>query len=131
MLQTEQGRAAVSLEEVLASEREDAQVLRRRGYARDADLIDGLLDRVRTAAEDYITWLSESEAMIRSGEKASYFKKRYPAWMAEGHARVNERGVREYRMCIVPQRRHESAAAEAGRRAGREDAMTRGARRRR
>lgn len=129
MLQTAEGREAVSLEEVLASEREDAAVLRRRGYARDADLIDALLDRVRLAAEDYITWLSEAEACVRSAERASYFKRRFPAWLAAGHARVSARGVREYRMCIVPGRAHESAAAEAGRRAGREDAMTRGARR--
>ena len=39
--------ASLTLEDVLATEREDAAVLRRRGHAQDADLIDGLLDRVR------------------------------------------------------------------------------------
>jgi len=114
-----------TLETVLANEREDAAVLRRRGHARDADLIDSILDRVVEAAEDYITWLDEPDAMTRSGHVASWLRKQFPAWRSEGHARTNERGVRQYRKCIVPQRGHKRTASEAGRRAGLEEAARR------
>jgi hypothetical protein len=46
-----------SLEQVLLEELRDAAVLRRRGYAADADLIEKLIGRVRVASEDYLTWL--------------------------------------------------------------------------
>ena len=120
---TESG--TLSLEEILANEREDAAVLRRRGHARDADLIDSILDRVVGAAEDYITWLDEPDAVTRSGQVANWLRKQFPAWRSEGHARTNERGVRQYRKCIIPQRGHKRTASEAGRLAGLEETARR------
>lgn len=125
MITMDNATGIVSLEEILATEREDAAVLRRRGHARDADLIDGLLDRVVMAAEDFITWLDEPDAVTRSGHVASWLRKQFPAWRSEGHARTNERGVRQYRKCIIPQRGHKRTATEAGRRAGLEEAVRR------
>ena len=55
------------LEQVIADWRENAQVLRRTGHQHDGDLIDQLLDEVVSASEEFVTWLTEDAAMLRSG----------------------------------------------------------------
>jgi hypothetical protein len=110
-----------SLEEVLADERGRAQVLRSAGHDREAENLDRLLDRVRTAAVDYLDWLTEPEARLRSGKSVEWLRARFAAWAAAGHARhdAQSRGKRLYRQLIVPRRANESAAREAGRRGDR------------
>lgn len=110
---------ADTLEQVLADVRGEAQVLRKHGDARTADVIDQVIDRVRAAAEDYITWLEESDAELRSGHVTRWLRSRFPEWEALGHAR-REHGRRQYRQCVVPLRANRSAAREAGRDAARE-----------
>lgn len=107
-----------SLEDVLADERGSAQVLRAAGHVREADNIDRILDRVRAAANDYLDWLTEGEARLRSGKSVEWLRARFPQWMAAGHARYDGqgRGKRLYRQLVVPKRANESAAREAGRR---------------
>lgn len=107
-----------SLEEVLSDVRGEAQVLRKHGDQRTADVMDGIIDRVKSAAEDFITWLEESDAMLRSGHAARWFRGRFAEWEGEGNAR-KEHGRRYYRQCVVPLRANVSAAREAGREAGR------------
>jgi hypothetical protein len=84
----------VTLEQVLADAREDAAALRRHGHKHDAELIEALCDKVADAAFEYLNWLTEGEAKLRSGHSA------------------------EYRAVCVPQRGNREAAREAGRRAG-------------
>jgi hypothetical protein len=107
-----------SLEQALADERESVQVLRKTGHLREAENLDRVLDRVRAAALDYLDWLTEGEARLRSGKSTDWLRARFPAWMAAGHARYDGqgRGKRLYRQLIVPKRANESAAREAGRR---------------
>lgn len=105
-----------SLEQILADYRGDAQVLRRQGHPRDAELIERLCDQVATAAEDYLTFLPEDQAIIQSGRSRAWFRSRFAAWQSQGHARIE--GGRKYRALIVPRRGHPELAYRAGQRAG-------------
>lgn len=111
-----------TLEQVLADERGAAQVLRAKGDPRGADLIDGVVDRVRAAAEDFVTWLSEGDARLRSGRSMSWLRGRFAEWAESGHARMSAKNQREYRQVVVPRRANVSAAREAGRRGERRSA---------
>lgn len=106
-----------SLEQVLADERGQAQVLRHNGHPREAEIIERVCDRVGSAAEDYLRFLSEDDASLMSARAQGWFKARFPQWEALGHARkVN--GRRYYRMLIIPKRANVSAAREEGKRVG-------------
>ena len=105
-----------SLEAVLGAWRADAQVLRKRGRAHDADVMEQLAREVSDAATEYLTWLTETKAMRRSGQKAGWLRARFPAWERQGHARREGR-ERTYRMVVVPHRANVEAARENGRRA--------------
>lgn len=108
---------AKDLEQVVADWRGDAQVLRSRGHAHDAKLIEDFADQVTSAAEDYLRFLEESDAMLRSAKSEGWFRARYAEWESQGHARkVN--GRRQYRMLMVPQRANLAAAREEGLRVG-------------
>lgn len=108
---------ATTLEQVLADLRGEAAVLRKHKDSRVAEVIDDIVDRVKDAAEDYITWLEEDDAMLRSNHQRRWFRQQYPTWEAEGNAK-RENGRYYYRMCVVPQRANASAAYAAGRQAG-------------
>lgn len=105
------------LEQVIADWRGDAQVLRSRGHAHDAKLLEDCADQVVRSAEDYLKFLTESDAMLRSNRARDWFRSRYPEWEAAGHAR-KQSGVRYYRTIMVPQRANLSAAREEGKRVG-------------
>lgn len=106
-----------TLETVLADRREDATVLRRNGHEHDARLIEGICDDVATAAEDYLRWLAEGEAMLQSGWSPDRLRRAFPAWERLGHAMYDEKRRRIYRQLIVPHRANTVAARERGRRA--------------
>ena len=110
------------LEQVLADWRGDAQVLRRRGDARLAQQLERCANEAAAAAEDYIRWLTEDDACLRSGWSLRRLSSHFPAWERQGHARRDGRR-RLYRMLIVPQRANTPAALEAGRRAAREGSV--------
>jgi hypothetical protein len=107
----------VTLEQVLADAREDAAALRRHGHKHDAELIEALCDKVADAAFEYLNWLTEGEAKLRSGHSAEYLRARFPQWLEQGLARWDGK-KRQYRAVCVPQRGNREAAREAGRRAG-------------
>ena len=117
----ESPRVTDTLEDVLADERGAAQVLRANGHAHDAELIERVCDRVSEAAEDYLRWLSEADARLRSGRSVAWLRSRFPEWERAGHAKML-RGARRYRALVIPERAHLSDAREAGRRAGRGEA---------
>lgn len=111
-----------SLEQVLADWRGDAAVLRRQGHSAQADMLGERANEVAEAAYEYITWLSEGNAALRSGRKPSWLRQRFKEWAEAGHARRGAKGQREYRMLIVPARANIESAREAGRKAARADA---------
>lgn len=107
-----------TLEEVLESLRADAKVLRRHGHAATADLLERVRREVEEAAGEWLTFLSETEAKLRSGHGTKWLADRRRVWAAEGHARKSG-GHWQYRACVVPRRpQSEVDAYEAGRRAG-------------
>lgn len=104
------------LSEIVSVWREQASVLRARGHTREARTIDALLDEVSRSARAYLNWLSEQEAMLRSGRSVGYFRARFAEWAQEGNARQDGRR-RLYRECIVPRRADLDAAREAAKQA--------------
>jgi hypothetical protein len=117
----ESADASPSLELVLAGARSDAVVLRRTGHEHDADLLEALCDGVEVASEEFLRWLSESDAILRSGRTKEWLRSQFPEWESSGHAR-KEGSDRVYRMIIIPYRWHLSDARKAGQRAGKEAA---------
>lgn len=112
-----------TLEQLLADWRGDAQVLRRRGHDREAEQVDHFADAVARAAEDYLRWLSEDEAVLRSGRSRGWLRSHFPEWERAGHARREGR-KRWYRMLVIPQRANPLAARAAGRRAALERTLS-------
>lgn len=100
------------LAQVLADARGEAAVLRRRGHSHEADAIEDLCDRVARAAEDFLKFVPESDALLRGCTRA-YLRRNFPGWEADGNARkVN--GRREYRSVMLPRAVPASVAREAG-----------------
>lgn len=106
--------AAVPLEEVLANWRERASALRLCGHRAEAETIEGICDEVGAAGEDWLRWLSEDEARLRSGRSLDWLRARFAEWEQEGHAEKGPGGRRTYRQCVVPRRGDGAAAREAG-----------------
>ncbi|HEX6924264.1 MAG TPA: hypothetical protein VF167_02485 [Longimicrobiaceae bacterium] len=113
------------LEQVLADAREEAAVLRKHGQGAIADALERLCNDVDDATEEYRSWLSEQEAMLRSGKGVAYLRNRFGAWQRQGLARWSPRNrrAREYRALIVPHRTDLAKLRADARRAARgEDA---------
>jgi hypothetical protein len=106
-----------SLEQVLADWSERAQVLRACGHPAQADTLTAFGDEVRAAQEDWLTWLWEDDAVLKSGRGRDWFRSRFAEWAARDLARKEGRR-RRYRSVIVPQRVNLEAAREQGRRDG-------------
>lgn len=107
------------IDQVFADLREDANVLRRTGHTPDAETYDRILDKLAatTEVEEVLTWLSEDDAMLRSGRGRAWLRSRFTEWETRGHAKMDGR-KRRYRMIVIPQR----ANLEAAYRAGKEEA---------
>lgn len=104
------------LAQVLADAREEAQVLRRAGNPGQADYVDALISRVRDAAEDFITWLSEADAVLKSGLSERTLRRRFRDCLDCGTARYGAKGGREYLAAVIPSRPDLNAARARGRR---------------
>lgn len=92
------------LAQVLADAREEAQVLRRAGNAAQADYLEALLGRVRDAAEDFLTWLSEPDAILKSGLTERTLRRRFRDMLDCGTARYGPKRKREYLSACIPNR---------------------------
>jgi len=103
-----------TLEQVLADARGEAAVLRSHGHIAQAKSLEGLAGHVAESMRGYLTILSESEAMLRSGWTAGRLRSRFAEWEAQGLAMLDARGKRRYREIIVPARLERAAARLAG-----------------
>lgn len=102
--------------DALADERGQAAVLEHNGHEHDARLIRRICDRFAEAAHEYIHFMSEAEAMLRTGDSERQLRRQYARLEPLGHAKkIN--GMRYYRECMLEPRANLSAAREAGRRA--------------
>src|SRR5207247_7579639 len=104
------------LEQLLAAWGGDAQVLRRRRHDSEAEQMERSAEAVTRAAEDYLRWLAEDEALLRSGRSRGWLRSQFPEWERAGHTRREGR-KRWYRMLVVPQPANPLAARAAGRQA--------------
>jgi hypothetical protein len=91
------------LEEVLAGWRADAVVLRRNDEKAKASLLERCSHDVESAAADYLSWLTEEKAIIKSGKSREWLRKRWDKMRMDGNARLNrDRKSRLYRSCAIP-----------------------------
>ncbi len=92
----------MDLADVLADARGEAAVLRSHGHTAQAKSIEGLADRVSESMRSYLTTLSESEAILRSGWSGARLRGRFAEWETAGFAVLDAKGKRRYREMIVP-----------------------------
>jgi len=109
----------MTLEQVLAEWREQANAARLQGRPRDGRLIDKVVDTVSGSMVEYLTWLSESDAMLYEGRATpDGLRSRFTELEARGLAKWDERQRRRYyRRIALRHRGCPEAAREAGRRA--------------
>jgi hypothetical protein len=107
-----------SLEQVLADARGELPVLERRNGSWSPKDIREFVERVALAAEEWLTWLSEGDAAIRSGYSEVWLRGRFEQLRRDGHARLSGR-ARQYRACAIPRRANIASAAARGRDAAR------------
>lgn len=105
-----------TLEQVIADARGQAAVLRSHGHSTQAKSIEQLADDVSACMRAYLTMLSDSEAMLRSGWSLGRLRGKFAEWERAGFAVLDPRGKRRYRECIVPTRADRSSARLAGER---------------
>lgn len=110
-----------TLEEVLAEWRSDAAVLRRHGHTNDAEQIEKLCAQVENAATDYLRFLGETDAQLRTGRSEKWLRAQFPKWERQGHARKHA-GRRFYRALVLPIRDDLVLARDAGRVTARSEA---------
>lgn len=98
---------------VLADMRSDAAVFRRRGNTHDAELLERVAKDVADAAEEFLTFIPETDAVLFSGHKVPWLRAQYDAWARRGHAKTIGR-TRHYRQCVLPRRASTAQAYDAG-----------------
>lgn len=90
-------------------------MLRRSGNAGQAEYVEALCDRTAEAAADYLRWLSESDAMLKSGLSSRTLQRRFRDLLECGLSRYDAERQREYRACAIPHRASLSEARARGR----------------
>jgi hypothetical protein len=80
-----------------------AAALRSTGHGHDADLIEQVCHDFRESSEDYLTWLSEPEAVLHSNHTVTWLRARFATWEAQGLAERDGRR-RRYRLIALPRR---------------------------
>lgn len=103
-----------ALETVLADALERAQSLKIEGHGPQAASIERVVADVRESMALYLSWMSESNARLRSGWTAERLRGRFPEWEARGLAKLDEKGKRIYREMVIPVRTDVAAAKLAG-----------------
>ena len=108
----------MTIEQVLADARERVATLRYEGHPIQAASVARVVDDVTEALHEYLTTLSESEAMLYTGRKEDYLRARFGAWEARGLAMWDASGRhRRFRRCVLEHRGNAEAARAAGERA--------------
>lgn len=112
------------LVQVLADARGDLAVLRKHGASVPIEKVADLIEGVAEAAYPFVTFISETEAVVRSDHRAPWFRQRFGDWERQGYARLNPRRPKErqYLLAVVPLRHDVEAVRADARRAAHEDA---------
>lgn len=112
------------LAQVITDARGDLAVLQKHGASVPIDRVAELIEGVAEAAYPFVTFIAESEAVVRSDHRAPWFRQRFEDWKRQGYARYNPRRPKErqYLLAVVPLRHDVEAIKEDARRTAREDA---------
>lgn len=107
------------LVQTIADTRSDVRVLERHGAVVPVEKLLAFIDSIAEAAYPFTTFISEADAVIRSGHKAPWFRQRFADWERQGYARTNPTKPRDrqYMLAIVPLRHDIEAVREDARRA--------------
>lgn len=104
-----------TLEQVLIDAREEVNRIGIGSEVAKLEYVHSLLDRVRDAAEDFVTWLVESDAILKSGLSERTLRRRFREMLDCGTARYGRTGAREYLAKCIPARANVAAAHSRGR----------------
>lgn len=109
------------LAHILAKRLDEAEVLERHGGAFSVQQIREFIAEIQTAGPEFITWLSEKEAMIRSGWSKPRLMTQFAQWEEQGYARKNPERPKErqYLAVVVPVRQDASDVEDDAARAAR------------
>lgn len=110
-------RTTDDLGQVLADARGEAAVLRANRATFSVERVEQICARVAEAAGDYMRWLSEPDAMIKSGLSARTLRRRFRELLESGLARYDAEGEREFRACAIPPRASIAEQRDRGRQA--------------
>jgi hypothetical protein len=94
---------SADLAAILGTMDEDATVYERNGDAHRAAAIRARATEIREATAEYLQWMTEPEAMLRSGLTRAQVRRLAASHLASGHARRVARGY-QLRACVVPRR---------------------------
>lgn len=114
----------MSIEQVLADARGDAQRLRAYGQGEIATALEAIIGKLTDAPEvrELLTWHDETGAVLMSGKPAGFFRGRFDDWERRGLARSPRRGVRQYREAVIPKKARLAELDADAERTAREDA---------
>lgn len=93
-----------TLEEIIETTRAELRVLRKWGFKDVADPFEELVKRVEAATYEYRTFVTEKDAVMRTGKSVPWLRSRFSEWERQGNARYNPRNSRErtYRVLVLP-----------------------------
>lgn len=115
---TDQAKSPLAIEEILANAAERATMLRSEGHPVQAQSIERITSEVRAALGEFLTWVSEPDAITYTGRSVEYLRGRFGAWKERGLAEW--RGpVRFYRRAVLEHRGNVEAMKARGERAAR------------
>jgi hypothetical protein len=101
---------------VLEAWSETAEVLRRNGAPEMAKVRERMAEEVAAAEPDAVRWISEEQAMLRTGWTLTKVRRHAAQYRHSGHAR-RVKGKWSMLAIVVPQRVPASVLAAADRRA--------------
>lgn len=108
-------------EEVIANLHERVTMLRAEGHPIQAQSMARAIEELVATLPEYLTWLTEGEAVLYTGRSVQYLRARFGAWAARGMARWDPARprIRQFRRCVLEHRGNADAARELGRRVAR------------
>lgn len=113
--------ATLDLETLLADIQSEGSVLRRNDGKFTVDRVEEFVRDLKASLAEFLTFVSEAEAIVRSGHREPWFRQRFAEWERQGQARWDPRHKtrRQYRLIVVPLAQDDDAVRASARRAAR------------
>jgi hypothetical protein len=112
----------MDLSSLLSDVLEEATVLDRNRKEFSTDRVREIVEEFRDAAAPILTWISEAQAVVRSGRTARQLRRQFPEWERQGYARWNPQRPRErqYLLFVIGTSHDADAVHDSARLAARE-----------